>query len=171
MNEEMQQNPYAPPEARVSDFREAGRDVELAGRGTRLGAAIVDTLIFGSTVIPILIAAGFDPGEVAEPSAYLGVGGLVTVLLLIVILAITAVLVYRNGQTIGKWLVDIKVVRTDGTRASFARIFWLRNFVNWIPSAIPVIGNFYGLADSLFIFGAQRRCIHDFIADTIVVNT
>jgi uncharacterized RDD family membrane protein YckC len=62
------------------------------------------------------------------------------------------------------------VVRRDGSRASLGRIFWLRNFVNGIPGAIPVIGYVYFLVDSLFIFGARRRCIHDLIAGTIVIN-
>ena len=170
MNVETQQNLYAPPEARVSDFRETSDTYEMAGRGTRLGAAVLDTLIFGIAAVPVGIAAGFDPDAMADWSAYMGLAGLVTVGLLIVLVAITIVLVHRNGQSIGKWLVDIKVVRRDGSRASLGRIFWLRNFVNGIPSAIPIVGNFYWIVDSLFIFGARQQCIHDLIADTIVVN-
>ena len=75
-----------------------------------------------------------------------------------------------NGQTIGKKLLSIKVVRSDGSRASLARIFWLRNIVNAIPGAIPLLGNLYVLADHLFIFGEKRQCLHDKIADTIVVR-
>jgi uncharacterized RDD family membrane protein YckC len=170
MNVETQQNLYAPPEARVSDFRETSDSYEMAGRATRLGAAVLDMLIFGLVAVPVGIAAGFDPDAMADGSAYMGLAGLVTVGLLIVLVAITIVLVHRNGQSIGKWLVNIKVVRRDGSRASLGRIFWLRNFVNGIPSAIPIVGNFYWIVDSLFIFGARQQCIHDLIADTIVVN-
>ena len=77
---------------------------------------------------------------------------------------------HKNGQTIGKKLLSIKVVRSDGSRASLARIFWLRNIVNAIPGAIPLLGNLYVLADHLFIFGEKRQCLHDKIADTIVVR-
>lgn len=171
MNVETPQNLYAPPEARVSDFRETSDTYEIAGRATRLGAAILDSLLFGLAAVPVAIAAGFDPGAMADGfSAYTGLAGLATVGLLIVLVVITIVLVHRNGQSIGKWLVNIKVVRRDGSRASLGRIFWLRNFVNWIPSAIPIVGNFYWVVDSLFIFGARQQCIHDLIADTIVVN-
>jgi uncharacterized RDD family membrane protein YckC len=83
---------------------------------------------------------------------------------------ITFVLVKRNSQTIGKKLVGIKVVRSDGSPASLGRIFWLRNVVNGIPTAIPVVGTIYTLVDHLFIFSEARQCLHDKIADTIVVR-
>ena len=37
-------------------------------------------------------------------------------------------------------------------------------------ASIPVIGTVYGLLDVLLIFRASRRCLHDNIADTIVVT-
>jgi uncharacterized RDD family membrane protein YckC len=75
--------------------------------------------------------------------------------------------VLRNGQSIGKKLVGIKVVRADGTPASLGRIFWLRNALNAAISIVPL----YGLIDILFIFGSSNQCLHDKIADTIVVKT
>jgi uncharacterized RDD family membrane protein YckC len=74
--------------------------------------------------------------------------------------------VARNGQSIAKKLLSIKVVRSDGSRASLGRIFWLRNIVNTLLSIVPL----YGVIDALFIFGEQRQCLHDKIADTIVVK-
>jgi uncharacterized RDD family membrane protein YckC len=85
-------------------------------------------------------------------------------------LVLTILFVSRNSQTIGKKMLGIKVVRTDGSRASFGRIFWLRNVVNTLPSFIPLVGNFYGLVDSLLIFSEKQQCVHDKIADTIVVR-
>ena len=94
-------------------------------------------------------------------------GGLVLALIgLIVWSTITIVLMRRNGQSIGKKATGIKVVRSDGSAASLSRLIWLRNVVNWIISIIPL----YGLIDVLFIFGESRQCLHDKIADTIVVN-
>jgi uncharacterized RDD family membrane protein YckC len=72
----------------------------------------------------------------------------------------------RNGQSIAKKLLKIKVVRSDGSRASLGRIFWLRNVVNGLLSIIPA----YGIVDVLFIFGESRQCLHDKIADTIVIK-
>jgi uncharacterized RDD family membrane protein YckC len=92
----------------------------------------------------------------------------------IALIVVTIVLVHRNAQTIGKKLVGIKVARKDGSRASLGRIFWLRNVVNSIVGMVllivPFIGGFYSLIDSLMIFGEQRRCCHDYIADTIVIR-
>jgi uncharacterized RDD family membrane protein YckC len=79
---------------------------------------------------------------------------------------ITLLLVARYGQTIAKRMLDIKVVRSDGSQASLGRIFWLRNVVNTLLGVIPLCS----IIDPLFIFGERRRCIHDLIADTIVVK-
>jgi uncharacterized RDD family membrane protein YckC len=164
-------NPYAPPTAEVSDIAEEGA-LEHADRGTRLGAAIVDTLVSAAVALPLLFSLGMN---IANPEAWVGalfgVAGILTMVLAIAWLVYTIYLVNKNSQTIGKKLLGIKVVRSDGSRATLGRIFWLRNIVNAIPSLIPYIGSFYGLVDSLWIFaGENRQCLHDKIADTIVVK-
>ena len=84
---------------------------------------------------------------------------------------VTWYLVHRNGQTIGKKMLGIKVVRTDGSRATVARIFWMRNVPFLLLGAIPLyIGDLFTLADSLLIFRASNQCLHDQFADTIVIN-
>jgi hypothetical protein len=35
---------------------------------------------------------------------------------------------------------------------------------------VPFVGSFYPLVDVCWIFGEQRRCVHDYIADTIVIR-
>ena len=65
-----------------------------------------------------------------------------------------------------KRMLEIRVVRSDGSQASLGRIFWLRNVVNCLLGIIPL----YSIIDLLFIFGERRQCIHDLIADTIVVK-
>jgi uncharacterized RDD family membrane protein YckC len=77
---------------------------------------------------------------------------------------------YQNGQSIGKKIMDIKIVRVSGERCALWRILVLRAFVNGLPRYIPFVGSFYALADPLLIFGESRRCIHDYIADTIVIQ-
>ena len=67
-------------------------------------------------------------------------------------------------------MLGIKVVRTDGSRASFPRILFLRNILNLLIMVVPLIGGIYALVDPLMIFGGARRCAHDHIADTIVIR-
>ena len=166
-----QANPYAPPQAEVRDTVAQG-EAELAGRGERLGAAILDGLIGGVVVgAPLFIGADFDAISAGGLwNAFSSTGMILAGIGALILIGITAYLVYKNGQTIGKKIVGIKVVRSDFSRASVARIFWLRNFVNGIPGAIPYLGNVYGLVDHLFIFGERRQCVHDKIADTVVIK-
>lgn len=167
-----QPNPYAPPQAEVSDAVDRDAGAELAGRGERLGASILDSLIAGVLVAaPLFI--GMDWNAMAAGNwygAFGAVGGILAGIGSLVYIVVTTYLVQKNGQTMAKKIVGIKVVRSDRSRASLGRIFWLRNVVNLIPSVIPYVGNIYGLVDALFIFGDSRQCVHDKIADTIVVK-
>ena len=169
-------NAYAPPKAKVADVDPSTEGLVLAGRGARLGAAILDSIIVGiATYAPLVVtgdlraaseAAVRNQDPTAVFSGFFGTGGLIAFVFFIIWAVITYRLVAANGQTIAKKLLNIKVVRSSGEKASVGRIFWLRNVVNAVLAFIP----FYGLIDILLIFGERRQCIHDKIADTIVVN-
>ena len=162
----------------------------LAERGARLLAATLDELILLAISLPMIVGAipavtalvagaangeSLDTGTLDTASVLhamvRGPGTTITILALIAWCIITAWLVAANGQSIGKRLVGIKVVRTDGSRASFARIFLLRNVVNGLPNLLPYVGWLYQLIDPLLIYQESRQCLHDRIADTIVVRT
>src|ERR1051325_7077384 len=162
-------NPYAPPSATVHDVADPAATLVPAGRGARLGAVILDSVIGGLLVYPpILVGLVAAPaaGDQSGVPAAVVVGLLGTLVGFAVWVYFTVVYVHANGQTIAKKWLKIKVVRSDGSRASLGRIFWLRNVVNGLLSIIPL----YGIIDSLFIFGESRQCLHDKIADTIVIN-
>jgi uncharacterized RDD family membrane protein YckC len=161
----MAQNPYAAPSAVVDDVAPVG-EFELAGRGDRFLAVIVD----GLTAIPAYIPAFFIYGATLRHQTPSVVAIVFMILYVLGLLITNLVLVSRNAQSIGKKLLGIKVQRKGGGRASLGRIFWLRNVVNALPSFIPFVGGLYGLVDALFIFGESRRCVHDYIADTIVIK-
>jgi uncharacterized RDD family membrane protein YckC len=167
----------------VADVGPAVGSFEAATRGSRLAAAILDSLIFVAPLVPVygslirsFVHNGMRPNgnalaaDILSMGWYLTLGGLIELVLLVIM----AVMVYRTQQTYGKRIMHIKVARTDGSRASFARIFWLRNVVNGLLSAalslVPFVGRLYWLVDVLFIFGEPRRCVHDYIADTIVIR-
>jgi uncharacterized RDD family membrane protein YckC len=172
-------NKYAPPKSEVADVV-LDEDIK-ASRGSRLGAAIIDSLIIFIPMMPAYVqamplmarAGGGIPrsafaywGVVASTGGWFYVG----LIWMLIMLIINGILAHRNGQSIAKKLLGIKDVRTDGSRASFARIFWLRNVLNSAFTFIPLIGPLYSLIDILFIFGSPKRCIHDYIADTIVIR-
>ena len=164
-------NRFAPPAAHVEDVAPS-RPGTLAGRGTRLGAALIDVTLalvaFGilALVTPINIfhfgaaRTGFTLALVLQN---LAVGFVLFVL-------IHGYLLATSGQTVGKKLLNIRIVRSDGSPASFGRLVGLRYLTTSVLASIPWVGTVYGLLDTLFIFRASRRCLHDNIADTIVVT-
>jgi len=165
-------NPYAAPAAAVAD--EASRDMELAGRGTRLGAVLIDGLIFSLGVMPMIIAvfvlggmANMKDARSMEIGVALGIG--VGALLFLGVVAWNCVLLHRRGQTIAKKLLGIRVVRKDGSRCGLARIFFARYLPVTLLGMVPFVGGLVSLVDALLIFRDDRRCLHDEIADTIVV--
>jgi len=168
-------NPYRPPTAAVAETGTVG--TVLAGRWARLGAVLLDGLIFSTMVYTPLLLAGFSSIFIAlitrQPLVWVAsmfIGAAVAGAMFLVWVVLTIIFVNRNGQTIAKKLIGIKVVRKDGSKAALSRIFWLRNVVNMLPSLIPIFGAIYGLVDALFIFSDTRQCLHDRIADTIVVH-
>ena len=165
-------NPYAPPRAVVRDIADPSALATPADRGTRLGASILNGIIFGAMVyVPMLFGAMVSGATAAArgesgPGPMGSVGVVVAVIGFIVWFWLTIMYMARNGQSIGKKLVGIKVVRTDGSPASLGRLIWLRNVVNGLISIVPL----YGFVDALFIFGESRQCLHDKIADTVVLK-
>ena len=161
-------NPYAPPQAIVEDIVDPFEKVVLADRGTRLGAAILDGFIFAGLVyLPLMVTLGLNSaaGENGSDTIVL-IGSALAMMGFVVWIGLTIRYVLRNGQSIAKKITGIKVVRSDGSPVNLGRIFWMRNVANGILSIIPL----YGLIEILFIFSESRQCIHDKLADTIVVK-
>ena len=168
-------NPYAPPQAAVQDVAEPDSG-EFAGRGVRLGTAILDGIILVAMIyIPFTISMFLNgPAPLRNGhlnyAALLGIGSLLPLAGLVAFIWLNVMFVSRNGQSIGKKMTGIKVVRSDGSPASLGRIFWLRNVIGAVLGLIPLIGYIFGLVDSLLIFGEPRQCLHDKFADTIVIK-
>ena len=122
----------------------------LAGRGDRLLARLIDGVALG-----VAIALG------AINSAAMAVA-------LVMLLGVFQIyLLSAQGQTIGKSLMKIRIVRNDDdSNPGFWRSFAMREVVTALLGMIP----FFTLADVLFIFREDERCIHDHLADTRVVE-
>lgn len=165
-----QANPYAAPSANVAVVAAQG-EFEKSSRLARLGAVLLDSAIVAvpAVVLALLLPAMAPAGEggaqaiIAVVMSLFGLG-------LLGFVVFQLVLLHRYGQTLGKRIVGIRIVRSDGSRAGLRRIFLLRGFVPGLIGAIPLIGPFFSLANVLAIFGSEKRCVHDLIADTIVVD-
>ncbi len=163
-------NPYAPPSAPVSDSPVTSGEQELAGRGTRLAAAIIDGLILGLIVWPVAMSSDY---WTRATQGQVGMSDLLQLSLVSLIgyLVLHGYLLHKYGQTIGKRLLGIRIVSVfDGQIVSLGKVFGARYVPIQLAGIIPVIGNILPLVDVLFIFREDRRCLHDFIAGTKVVK-
>ena len=158
-------NPFAPPLAEVADIAPAGP--EQARRSTRLVAAIVDAIIQGAIFWAVFFLL-FK--EFIDPAAGFWVLPLYTLAGFVMFFLINGFLLAKHGQTVGKKLLGLRIVRSDGSPASLARLAGLRYGVGFLITAVPMVGMMYGLVDVLFIFRASHKCLHDNIADTIVIK-
>lgn len=169
-------NPYQAPGAHVEDVNDV-EDTELAGRGTRLGAVLIDSVIIMVplmlAIIPMFMFAGAAGAAEGDALGAMGIGAIVAIAIgsigFLILFTINLVMLHRTGQTIGKRLLNVKIVRTDGSRAGLTRIFFLRMLVPGLIGGLPFVGYVFSIVDPLFIFQESRRCVHDLIADTIVV--
>ena len=157
-------NPFAPPTAEVADIAAAGSQA-LGTRGARFGAALIDLAIHLALFFGALWLLGWSLTDDAFANTARMVG-----LSLVIFFAVQGVPLARRGQTLGKMMLGLRIVRPDGGRVPALRMFGLRYVVGTLVGAVPVIGWIYSLLDALLIFRASRRCLHDQIADTIVVR-
>ncbi|MFH1700823.1 MAG: RDD family protein [Candidatus Zixiibacteriota bacterium] len=126
-------------------------EAPLAGRGTRLMAAIIDS---ACAIVIYLLSILFDSPAIL----FLGLAGL----------AIYQIyLLTTLGQTVGKMTMNIRIVKFDtGKNGGFVTNVLIRGIVNGILGFIP----FYSLIDVAIIFREHHRCIHDFLAGTKVIE-
>lgn len=157
-------NPYQAPRADVYEPAAGKGQLELADAGMRLLAQIINNLLFA-----VMIVVGFIPfftlGQGEEPGC--GHFGLMAIMAMVWCSWNWSWLA-KYGQSVGKRMLNMRVVMSNGEPATMGRLVGMRLFVGrGILGIIP----FYGLVDALFIFRDDRRCVHDHVADTIVVRT
>jgi uncharacterized RDD family membrane protein YckC len=126
------------------------RWLELASVRRRYGAVFVDQLVLTAGYVLIGLALTRVPESDTR-----GIVGLFA--FVVVAWVYYAGLIAFGGETLGKRLFKIRVVRSSGGRVSFARAT-SRFFVSWIPLEVLAA-----------LYGDRRQCLHDRVADTIVV--
>lgn len=156
-------DPYRPPLA--AGTRAGSADENLpADRTLRFLASLIDGLcragacLVGALVaVPLMLATGAE--------SYL-------------LLVFTAALAFQtynwclvvlDGQSIGKKLVGIQIVTNDEEELPGFQKGVLRR--SWVPAVLNLLSaSLFGLVDMLWIFGAEKRCLHDQMAGTKVVG-
>jgi uncharacterized RDD family membrane protein YckC len=162
-------NRFAPPRAEVADVPpDPERPPVLATRSARFGAALIDMLIAVTIYFAVMLPIyGLEQFHIRGDRSQHLAGH---VLYYALAYSLEAWFLYQSSQSVGKIALGLRIVRMDSSRASFARTFGLRTVVIGAVVFIPYVGALFALVDCLFIFGSSRRCLHDCLADTIVVT-
>jgi len=149
---------------------EPANKIELASRWQRLWASLIDTLsILLITVPAMLLTTGFSgASDGSDPS--FGYTLFIGLLGISFFFFINRKLLTEHGQTIGKMVLGIKIVDLDGNLPGVMQHLLPRYATFLLPGYIPVVGQFFALINVLFIFAQDKRCIHDHVAKTRVVE-
>jgi uncharacterized RDD family membrane protein YckC len=142
----------------------------LASRQSRSQAWMADALVTAILLLPALLSLG-DP-SVGDSVMLLALGGAAGGLFTLVNLFLMGM----RGQTFGMIMMGIRVVRaSDSGHAGFLRAVVVRV---WGTGSLLAFSAFLGpwyeiafvLADLACITGPSRRCLHDYLSGTKVVN-
>jgi uncharacterized RDD family membrane protein YckC len=145
----------------------------LASVGRRFAALFLDGLIINLPLTLAFVAAmlRFAPGGTLgrgrplEPMLVLSLEGALMLAMLVVWVLYEGLMLRRDGQTLGKKALQLKVVSAEGGPLSQGQAFGraaMRQLLGFVPCL--------GLINYLTAFGEQRTCIHDMAARTRVVN-
>ena len=146
-------------------------DQALASRSKRLAGALIDSFIMMSIMIPVAILAGVF--EQVKLGRQMSIGQYIFLFFsgLFFFFAINGFFLAKDGQTVGKKIAGTRVVDFEsGEIISIWKYLGFRLLPIHIASQIPVAGNFIGLVDIIRIFGKDKRCFHDLIAGTKVID-
>ena len=152
-----------------------------AGFVTRGAALVIDIVIVSVAVIltnwvialPITYFFNFDIRTCTQdPTSYgqyvqlicRSVGLVWFVVTIITAPLYFSLLVSASGQTIGKYLMGIRIVRVDGQRMTLGLSFV--RFLGYFVSALPLMTGFL-----VVLVDPRRRALHDRLAGTCVIYT
>lgn len=160
------ENPYKPPETDVNSGVRAPEDRFVpASRWSRLMARGLDGLFDVACVAPGAMIVLASNGA----SSSVNTASLVSLFALLGLQILQWSLLASTGQTLGKRLRRIRIIKIDGSQAGFGAGVVLRSWLMMIFVAL-MIGIPVAAVDPFFILGGERRCLHDYIAGTRVVR-
>lgn len=160
-------NPYTAPLSRPASDAFA-KHYNLATRGDRLGGVIIDWLFGVACLVPGFVVAALSDST-NNPSLE-PVAGLLVFIGMIAPAAIQWTLITRTSQSVGKRVVQTRIIQLDGSPPGFLHGVFLRSWVLGLTCMCYPVGGIVYLVDALAIFGEKRQCLHDMIASTLVIS-
>ncbi len=179
-------NPYEAPKSDIGFFDQVEQQnlsQLYASRGSRFGAAILDTIFL---IIPLLIiffmlgiTEFISTGEtssaflslILETQSNLFVEMLVSSALAFgLFVLIQGYWIYTSSQTLGKKILGMKVVDLEGRPISGNHYLFVRYLPMSVLSYLPIVGGLIAIVDCLMIFREEHNCLHDDIAKTRVIK-
>lgn len=155
--------PIAPPRPR--DVAEE----QLADWWTRAGGFVLDQLVIAGIAAVVALVVILLMGDTSRDTVEVVGYAIAIPLGLLYAPLLMARRGIRNGQTLGKQAVGIRVVRTDGQPVTF----WTGVLRNVVGQQVPVAVTFYlyALADYLWpLRDPRNQALHDKIAKTLVLH-
>lgn len=128
----------------------------------RCGAIMIDYIILIMIPVASLLIykyTGQEPSKILN-NDITNIGWIIFVLLILTNFLILPLLV---GQSLGKILTGLRVVKTDGNSASLGNLL-IRHFIGY-----PITVLTGGLGFFISILNIKGRAIHDYIAGTVVI--
>ncbi|MDB5849699.1 MAG: hypothetical protein JWP29_3451 [Rhodoferax sp.] len=168
MDSEHADGRYAPTQVRIEDIRPQRDGLTLATRKRRFCAIFVDGLAV--MAISALLAKFFPFFQVKAMVGLWAIVDFKPILANFLLLALlNGYLLWTRGQSIGKFLLKIRIAKPSGERVSASSlcIRYGAGLVFAITSATSLL---YCLVDSSLGLRPSRRCLHDMLANTVVLE-
>jgi len=128
----------------------------------RCGAILIDYILLVVAPVAALLLGkffGYDGTKLLN-SETSNAGWLIAVLL-----ALTNFIIFPllTGQTVGKMLTGLKVVKADGTEPTIGALL-VRHLIGY-----PLVFLTLGLGFLFSVFNQKGRALHDFLSGTVVI--
>ena len=131
----------------------------IGSPGRRLIAKLIDRIVLGLALVPGGLVALLSESRLAALVVSAGA--------LALVLGFEWWLVSRRGQSPGKYLLGLRIISSEGDEVGFVRgvgqRVWLMGLLGGVLAGVPLV------LDPLFVFRADRLCLHDRLAKTKVI--
>jgi uncharacterized RDD family membrane protein YckC/ribosomal protein L40E len=158
---------------------QSGVVLNPAGFGVRLGAWFIDWILLNVINSFVMMAAFYTVfGSTTELMNYLTTSdymtyefsntfllayGIACGISLLINITYYTIAIGKWGKTLGKLAFGLRVVRTDGSRVSYLRA--LGRFAAYLLNSFTL-----GFSFLVIAWNKQKRGLHDFICDTMVIR-